>query len=446
MNRVLFALFAALCLFATSAQAQFSTGIVATNTSEVSDLVVASKSADTDALYNSNYARASWPDTVLSYQRYGYPFNYGDDNVSLTDPGVLLGAPRMFNYTPAGSQASLHVEGHLDGYALGWGGSVRLGLVDNLLVNSGSGSPELTLAGGTPPSDGNGTSWSVYVQLHPTPATAALLNSTYDVGFTAPQSCEWTDGSTTVTCPDIWTASDGDGWVELKATAVGDFYGNSHSYNLDSSFPGYNAGDLVFDAIEVIDNPADEAATPFTGRIGLNSGEIPFVGSTISLVGVQKAGLVSLASPLTEEADSALDQVCTLIFGIIEQPIGTTAASGSGSPSNGVCTVSLSTSGGATLDATVGGAGSASVDGVCAGSNSCKFKLSGTTKWDDPNDIPRFVMDNQGIGLLGGSGMLMTNTCTGASSPKCQVTFNLESKTVAVGGSVSSKLTALPSN
>jgi hypothetical protein len=106
---------------------------------------------------------------------------------------------------------------------LGHGGLLELLFTDNFLTNSGDGQNDLHIFEVGPDVE------DTFVAVRPTAATEALLGPAFD--------------------------ADGDGFYE-----VGKVLGATSSIDIDAFFPGYGPGLLLFDAVQLIDDPCEGGA------------------------------------------------------------------------------------------------------------------------------------------------------------------------------------------
>lgn len=123
-------------------------------------------------------------------------------------PSDALGAP---DFPPGGGI------GDVGAVSLGRGGLIELQFIDNILTNSGDGDKDLHIF--EVGSDVEDT----FVAIRPKPETAALLDAGLD--------------------------ANGDGFYE-----IGKVYGSISSIDIDAIFPGFAAGELAFDAVQLIDD------------------------------------------------------------------------------------------------------------------------------------------------------------------------------------------------
>ncbi len=165
------------------------------------------------------YGGIDFPDGAESFAdaviRYMPLYSGGPAPTDLLDPLTALGVP---NYVEPSNRSAL---------CLGRGGLVELQFVDNHLTNSGNVTKDLhVFEVGEDVED-------TYVAIRPTPETAALLGSGFD--------------------------ADGDGFYE-----IGKVFGSTSSIDIDAIFPGFAAGALVFDAVQLIDDRLEGGSTGST--------------------------------------------------------------------------------------------------------------------------------------------------------------------------------------
>ena len=161
------------------------------------------------------------------------------------DPAVALGAPDF----PAGGSV-----GDVGAVALGHGGLLELGFVDNWLTNSGNSDGDLYIFEVGPDIE------DTFVAVRPTAATLLLLNLAWD--------------------------ANGDGFYE-----VGKVFGATAEVDLDAHFPGFAAGALEFDAVQLIDDPDQGNTTGPTVGADIDAvGAISSVPEPSSLMGCVVAG------------------------------------------------------------------------------------------------------------------------------------------------------------
>lgn len=165
---------------------------------------------------------ASFVDEVL---RYDPLFSGGPASLDNTDPAAAIGLP----------------DARYDRVSLGRGGLIELAFVDNLQTTSGDPSPDLFVL------EDAGTAEHFFLALRPTPGTARLLDSGLD--------------------------ANGDGYVE-----VGRFIGTSIrpsgfalTIDLDATFIGFGPRELMFDAVQIVDDPAAGAMTGRTVGMDLQA-------------------------------------------------------------------------------------------------------------------------------------------------------------------------------
>lgn len=176
----------------------------------------------------------SFADEVLTYAPLfgGGP---GPTEPAAVDASSALGAP---DFPPGGSPFS----GAPGSVALGHGGLIELRFTDNLLTNSGDTLKDLHIFEiGSQVED-------TLVAIRPTPATAILLGAGAD--------------------------ANGDGFVE-----IGKVFGAISSIDIDNFFPSFAAGTLEFDAVQLVDDPAE--GPDFGTTVGA---DIDSVGAISSVV------------------------------------------------------------------------------------------------------------------------------------------------------------------
>jgi len=166
-------------------------------------------------------------------------------NPNFVDPAVGLGAPDYSSGTDLGS------------YSLGNGGLIELAFTDNLLTNSGTGDDDLYIFEIGPLVE------DTFVAIRPTAATLALLPPTAD--------------------------ADSDGFFE-----VGKVTGSTSGVDIDSFFMGFMAGELQFDAVQLIDDPNEsQTSGPTVGA------DIDAVGAIASTPIPEPSTFVLLAAGIT---------------------------------------------------------------------------------------------------------------------------------------------------
>lgn len=139
-------------------------------------------------------------------------------NANSTDPRQALEAPDFPVGGSGGSNGSV---------ALGRGGLIDLEFVDNRLTNTGDRQFDLQIYEAGPNSE------ATIVAVRPNAATLTLLPGNLD--------------------------PDGDGFLEIATVPGGLSY-----VDLDTVFPGFNPGTLVFDAVQLIDVPNQGPTTGST--------------------------------------------------------------------------------------------------------------------------------------------------------------------------------------
>ncbi|MBI9016486.1 MAG: hypothetical protein JEZ07_04405 [Phycisphaerae bacterium] len=168
---------------------------------------------------------ASFADVVLSYDNM---YSGGPAPTAHLDPTDALGIPQ-------GSSSDFFI-------TLGRGGKIELGFVDNFLVNSGDDLADVhVFEVGSDVED-------TFVALRPTPETAALLGD-----------------------PALYD-SNNDGYYE-----VGKVFGATSSLDIDAIFTGFAANTLVFDAVQLIDDPNEGGQTGTT--VGADIDAVGAIGS-----------------------------------------------------------------------------------------------------------------------------------------------------------------------
>lgn len=150
-------------------------------------------------------------------------YSGGPAPTDLLTPSHTLGIP---DYTTSNKKA----------LSLGRGGLVELQFIDNRLTNSGNATRDLHIFEVGPDVE------DTFVAIRPTEETAALLGPGHD--------------------------ANGDGFYE-----IGKVFGSTSSIDIDAIFPGFAAGVLVFDAVQLIDDRNEGDATG------------PTVGADIDAVG-----------------------------------------------------------------------------------------------------------------------------------------------------------------
>jgi len=147
--------------------------------------------------------------------------------------------------------------------SLGNGGLIELAFLDNVLTNSASGAPDLWIY------EIGVEAEATFVSIRPTSSTALLLGAMYD--------------------------ANGDGFYE-----IGKVFGSTSTIDIDQFFVGFLAGQLEFDAIQLIDDPNEGDQVSTTVGADINAVEaltsrttstVPEPTTTVLLGG----GLVMLA-------------------------------------------------------------------------------------------------------------------------------------------------------
>lgn len=151
--------------------------------------------------------------------------------------------------------------------SLGRGGLIELAFTDNLLTNSASAAADLYIYEIGPDVE------DTFVAIRPLPSTSALLGAGFDL--------------------------DGDGFFE-----IGKVFGATSTLDLDALFPGFAAGVLRFDAVQLIDDPNEGDRSGVTVGADINAVEaltsipaestVPEPG-TLALLAGGLAGLLGVA-------------------------------------------------------------------------------------------------------------------------------------------------------
>ncbi len=165
---------------------------------------------------------SSFADSVIRYEPL-FTGGPGPTSSNFINPNSAIGIPDDFA-NPAGS------------VSLGRGGLIELLFTDNILTNSGNSDFDLHVFEIGPDVE------DTFVAIRPTATTVDLLNPLGD--------------------------SNGDGFFE-----IGKVLGSTSSIDIDSFFTGFSAGELKFDAVQLIDDRNE----------GNSSG--PTVGADIDAVG-----------------------------------------------------------------------------------------------------------------------------------------------------------------
>jgi|GEM_PF-2912584 len=167
-----------------------------------------------------------------------------------------------------------------DGFvSLGSGGLIELLLQDNTLSNSGDLAPDLHIFEIGPDVE------ATDIEVRPTAATVPLL-----AGFPDPN---------------------GDGFYP-----AGRVEGETSAIDLDTAFPGFGAGELVFDAIQLIDDPNQ-------GNTGGDS-----VGADIDAIGAILSGppTIPFCDVVLSASSYAIGESVTATNVRVENPTGAPAA------------------------------------------------------------------------------------------------------------------------
>jgi hypothetical protein len=187
-----------------------------------------------------------------SWLRFECLYNGGPCATLSQNPEWALGPPD--NAPGAGEELTL-----------GRGGLVELGFTDNALTNSGDSSLDLHIFEVGPDVE------DTFVAVRPTPGTLPLLPLSSD--------------------------ANGDGYYE-----VGKVAGATSSIDLDAIFPGFAAGALRFDAVQLIDDPNE--GNPTGQAVGADIDAVGALSSTpvtaVPGLGPGALGICCLLMALTE--------------------------------------------------------------------------------------------------------------------------------------------------
>jgi hypothetical protein len=197
---------------------------------------------------------SSFADSVIQWNPL-FSGGPGPTNPNFANPDSSLGVP---DFPPGGGQSDTGA------VSLGHGGLLELAFTDNLLTNSGNSDFDLYIFEiGIQVED-------TFVAVRPTTATLALLNPAMD--------------------------SNGDGFFE-----IGKVFGSTSSIDIDSLFSGFVAGELEFDAVQLIDDLNE----------GGSSGGSP--GADIDAVGAIASVLVP------EPSTTAMLATATMLLGVVRR-------------------------------------------------------------------------------------------------------------------------------
>ena len=144
-----------------------------------------------------------------------------------------------------------------DHVPLGSGGLIELGFLDNLLTNDGTDSADLYVG------EHWGTPEDFFVAIRPTGDSIALLDPTLD--------------------------ANGDGYFELGRYVARNLGGNGSValVDIDAVFPGFDPGQLEFDAVQIMDDPNRGENLP-DDTVGLDLEAVGAISAT-SLVEVPES-------------------------------------------------------------------------------------------------------------------------------------------------------------
>jgi hypothetical protein len=201
---------------------------------------------------------SSFADEVLNYDPL-YSGGPGPTNPFFVDPNEAIGAP---NFPPGGGGT---VPGAV---SLGRGGLIELLFADNLLTNSGDDQNDLHIF------EVGSDIEDTFVAVRPTGGTEALLGPAFD--------------------------ADGDGFYE-----VGKVLGATSSIDIDAFFPGFGPGELLFDAVQLIDDPNEGGTSGSTPGADIDAvGAIASEPATMEVVVDIKPG--SCPNPLNLKSRGVL--------------------------------------------------------------------------------------------------------------------------------------------
>ncbi|MDF1501450.1 PEP-CTERM sorting domain-containing protein [Roseisolibacter sp. H3M3-2] len=163
-------------------------------------------------------AQSQYADAVIRYLPL-YSGGPGPTLGTVLDPTTALGSPASAPFV-----------------TLGRGGLIELAFLDNVLTNSNSAAPDLWIY------EIGADIEDTFVAIRPTATTALLLGATYD--------------------------ANGDGFYE-----IGKVFGSTSTIDIDQFFAGFLAGQLEFDAVQLIDDPAEGDQTGATVGADINAVE-----------------------------------------------------------------------------------------------------------------------------------------------------------------------------
>ena len=172
----------------------------------------------------------SFADSLIQYdpEFLGGP---GPTDPNFMDPNVATGLPDYGRVGP-----------NMGSVSLGRGGLIELAFLDNRLTNSGDALDDLHVFEIGPHVE------DTFVAIRPTATTAGILGPGFD--------------------------TNGDGFYE-----VGKVFGSTSSIDIDVFFPGFVAGVLEFDAVQLVDDPDEGNDTGAT--VGA---DIDAVGAIASVI------------------------------------------------------------------------------------------------------------------------------------------------------------------
>ena len=181
--------------------------------------------------YGETYKGINFPNGPVSFA----------DEVILYDPLFSGGpGPTLGNIPSKALGIPDYVSSNRLYATLGRGGKIELLFSNNLLVNSGSDGHDLHIFEVGPDVE------DTFVAIRPTAATAALLGEGHD--------------------------ADADGYYE-----IGKVFGATSSIDIDAIYPGFAAGELEFDAVQLIDDYNEGGSTGAT--VGADIDAVGAIGS-----------------------------------------------------------------------------------------------------------------------------------------------------------------------
>jgi hypothetical protein len=173
---------------------------------------------------------SSFADSVIQYDPL-FQGGPGPTDPNFMEPSVAIGLPDFNEVGP-----------NMGSVSLGSGGLIELDFLDNRLTNSGDAADDLHVFEIGPDVE------DTFVAVRPTAATAGVLGPGFD--------------------------ANGDGFYE-----VGKVFGSTSSIDIDLFFPGFVAGDLEFNAVQLVDDPNEGN----TGGVTVGA-DIDAVGAITSVI------------------------------------------------------------------------------------------------------------------------------------------------------------------